>query len=53
MEINVEKTRVMKIISKQPSPLNIMISEKTDEPYEIFEPSGEHDNKWCRMYQCN
>jgi hypothetical protein len=35
MEINVEKTKVMRI-SKQPSLLNIMINQKTGEPYEIF-----------------
>jgi hypothetical protein len=42
MEINVKKTKVMRI-SRQLSPLNIMINQKKYEPCEIFELFGEHE----------
>jgi hypothetical protein len=48
MEINVDKTKVMRI-SKQPSPINIMINKKTGDSCEIFELFGEHDNELCKI----
>jgi len=45
MEINVEKTKVMRI-SRQLSLPNVMINQKTSATCEIFKLFGEHDNKW-------
>jgi hypothetical protein len=48
MEINVEKTKVLKI-SRQPFSIWIMISKTTGE-CGIFQLFGYHNNKWCKMY---
>ena len=49
MEMNVEKTKVMRI-SRQESPVEIMIHQKTVETLEYFTYLGSMIIKRCKMY---
>jgi predicted DNA-binding protein (MmcQ/YjbR family) len=52
MEMNVEKTKVMRI-SRQPSPVHILIDQKQLYDLEHFNHLGSVNTKWCKMYKEN